>query len=238
MIKVENLSFGYEKNNTVLNDLNFEVGHGETVGIIGANGCGKSTLLKILVGLLSFDGKVTICGLNLEKKNYADIRKRAGYVLQDSDNQLFMSKVKEDIAFAPRNYGYSESEIDKISDEAMSAVGINYLKDRQNAKLSGGEKKLASIAVVLAMQPDVMLLDEPTNGLDPYNRRKIINVLKELPQTKLVASHDLDFIYDICDRVLLLSEGEIRANDGRDAILRNRELLELYHLELPLRFQQ
>lgn len=237
MIKVENLSFGYEKNNTVLNNLAFGIGQGETVGIIGANGCGKSTLLKILVGLLSFEGKVTVCGLEVEKKNYSEIRKKVGYVLQDSDNQLFMSKVKEDIAFAPRNYGYSESEIEEISAEAMNMVGIGHLKDRQNTKLSGGEKKLASIAVVLAMRPDVMLLDEPTNGLDPYNRRKIINVLKELPQTKLIASHDLDLIYDTCDRVILLSGGEIKADGDINTILKNRELLESHHLELPLRFQ-
>lgn len=237
MIKVENLSFGYEKNNTVLNNLAFGIGQGETVGIIGANGCGKSTLLKVLVGLLLFDGKVTVCGLEVEKKNYSEIRKKVGYVLQDSDNQLFMSKVKEDIAFAPRNYGYSESEIEEISAEAMNMVGIGHLKDRQNTKLSGGEKKLVSIAVVLAMQPDIMLLDEPTNGLDPYNRRKIINVLKELPQTKLIASHDLDLIYDTCDRVILLSGGEIKADGDINTILKNRELLESHHLELPLRFQ-
>lgn len=237
MIKVNNLSFGYEKDNYVLKDLSFGIEQGENVGLIGANGCGKSTLLKILVGLLSYEGEAIAFSLPIEKKNYAEIRRKIGYVLQDSDNQLFMSKVSDDVGFAPKNYGYSKEKIETVVNEALEKVGILHLMNRQNSKLSGGEKKLASIAVVLAMTPEMMLLDEPTNGLDPYNRRKVINILKELPQTKLIASHDLDLIYDTCDRVLVLSDGKIMAEGGTDDILKNKELLEKYHLELPLRFQ-
>lgn len=237
MIKVNNLSFGYEKDNYVLKDLSFGIEQGENVGLIGANGCGKSTLLKILVGLLSYEGKATAFSLPIEKKNYAEIRRKIGYVLQDSDNQLFMSKVSDDVGFAPKNYGYSKEKIETVVNESLEKVGILHLMNRQNSKLSGGEKKLASIAVVLAMNPEMMLLDEPTNGLDPYNRRKVINILKELPQTKLIASHDLDLIYDTCDRVLVLSDGKIVANGNKEDILKDKELLEKYHLELPLRFQ-
>ena len=237
MIKLDNLSFGYEKDNYVLKDLSFGIEQGENVGLIGANGCGKSTLLKILVGLLSYEGKATACSLPIEKKNYAEIRRKIGYVLQDSDNQLFMSKVSDDVGFAPKNYGYSKEKIETVVNESLEKVGILHLMNRQNSKLSGGEKKLASIAVVLAMNPEMMLLDEPSNGLDPYNRRKVINILKELPQTKLIASHDLDLIYDTCSRVLVLSDGKIMAEGKTEDILKDKELLEKYHLELPLRFQ-
>lgn len=237
MIKLDNLSFGYEKDNYVLKDLSFGIEQGENVGLIGANGCGKSTLLKILVGLLSYEGKATAFSLPIEKKNYAEIRRKIGYVLQDSDNQLFMSKVSDDVGFAPKNYGYSKEKIETVVNESLEKVGILHLMNRQNSKLSGGEKKLASIAVVLAMNPEMMLLDEPSNGLDPYNRRKVINILKELPQTKLIASHDLDLIYDTCSRVLVLSDGKIMAEGKTEDILKDKELLEKYHLELPLRFQ-
>lgn len=237
MINATGLSFGYEKNLKVLKNLSFSINEGETVGLIGANGCGKSTLLKILVGLLAYEGEVSAFSLPIEKKNFKEIRRKMGYVLQDSDNQLFMSKVKDDVAFAPKNYGYLKEDIEKVVEDSLGQVGILHLKDRQNSKLSGGEKKLASIAVVLAMAPKMLLLDEPTNGLDPYNRRKIINILKDIPQTKLIASHDLDLIYDTCNRVLLLSDGKIMADGSAEEILKNKELLEKYHLELPLRFQ-
>lgn len=237
MIKATDLSFEYEKNSKVLRNLSFSVNEGETVGLIGANGCGKSTLLKILVGLLAYEGEISAFSLPIEKKNFKDIRRKMGYVLQDSDNQLFMSTVKDDMSFAPKNYGYEKEDIETIVDDTLDRVGIAHLKDRQNSKLSGGEKKLASIAVVLAMEPKMLLLDEPTNGLDPYNRRKIINILKDIPQTKIIASHDLDLIYDTCSRVILLSDGQIKADGAAKDILRNKELLESYHLELPLRFQ-
>ena len=237
MINAIGLSFEYEKNLKVLKNLSFSISEGETVGLIGANGCGKSTLLKILVGLLPYEGEVSAFSLPIEKKNFKEIRRKMGYVLQDSDNQLFMSKVKDDVAFAPKNYGYLKEDIEKVVEASLGQVGILHLKDRQNSKLSGGEKKLASIAVILAMAPKMLLLDEPTNGLDPYNRRKIINILKDIPQTKLIASHDLDLIYDTCSRVLLLSDGQIKADGSVEEILKNKELLEKYHLELPLRFQ-
>lgn len=237
MINAIGLSFEYEKNLKVLKNLSFSISEGETVGLIGANGCGKSTLLKILVGLLPYEGEVSAFSSPIEKKNFKEIRRKMGYVLQDSDNQLFMSKVKDDVAFAPKNYGYLKEDIEKVVEASLDQVGILHLKDRQNSKLSGGEKKLASIAVILTMAPKMLLLDEPTNGLDPYNRRKIINILKDIPQTKLIASHDLDLIYDTCSRVLLLSDGQIKADGSVEEILKNKELLEKYHLELPLRFQ-
>lgn len=235
MIAVHDLSFEYEKNIPILKNINFCVGSGESIGLVGANGAGKSTLLKLLVGLeLSYHGSICMAGTTLSKKNLPAIRQKTGYVFQDSNNQLFMSTVYEDVAFAPRNYGLSQNEVDRRVASSLEQVHISELKNKQIYKLSGGEKKLASIATILSMTPDIILMDEPSAALDPKNRRNLIHILNELPQTKLIASHDLDFILDTCSRVLLLSHGEIIADGSALKILNNQELLEENSLELPL----
>ena len=156
---------------------------------------------------------------------------------QDSDSQLFMTTVGEDVAFGPRNYGLSESEVRARTDAALAETGITHLKDRTIMKLSGGEKKLASIATILSMEPEILLLDEPSIALDPRNRRNIINILNRIQATKIIASHDLDMIMDICSRTILMAGGKIIADGPTDQILRDRELLEGNSLELPLRLQ-
>lgn len=239
IIEIEDLRFCYHADRYVLDGISLAVAPGESVGVIGANGVGKSTFLKILAGLLpEYEGSIRIADHLLEKKNYGEIRRRLGYVFQDSDSQLFMSTVYEDVAFAPRNYGKSEEETRELVMKALGQVHMDGRKDRQIYRLSGGEKKLVSIATVLAMGSKLMLLDEPSVALDPRNRRNLIRILNELPQAKIIASHDLDFVYDTCKRVVLLSEGRIAADGRGEDILADRMLLEKHGLELPLSFSR
>ena len=234
-INIENLTFAYQKQHPILKGISLNAGENESIGIIGANGVGKSTFLKILVGLnLDFEGSIRVEEIPLEKKMLAKIREKIGYVFQDSDSQLFMTTVYEDVAFAPRNYGLSEEEVDRRVQSALETVHIAHLKDKPIYQLSGGEKKLVSIATILSMTPDIILMDEPSVALDPQNRRNLIRVLNEFNHLKIIASHDLDFIWDTCKRVILMAEGQIIANGPVEEILRNQELLEKNGLELPL----
>lgn len=235
IISVSDLSFGYDSKRKVLENINFQLKKGESVGLVGANGVGKSTLLKILVGLnTGFQGDVMVNNIPLEKKNLKTIRKNVGYVFQDADSQLFMSTVFDDVAFAPRNYGMSEAEVNEKTMEALKVVHIEQLKDKQIYKLSGGEKKLASIATILSTEPDVILMDEPSVALDPKNRRNLINILNRLNQAKIIASHDLNMIMDTCERTILLSDGKIIKDGNTKEILLDKELMEESGLELPL----
>ena len=238
MIEFQNVSFAYEKGKPVLTDLSFHIKKGEAVGLIGANGAGKSTVMKLLLGLLSGEGKILVDGLKLDRANLAEIRRKLGFVLQNSDNQMFMPTVYEDMMFAPLNYGLTREEAEKHVDAALERLGLMALKYRHNHKLSGGEKRMAAIATILAMDPEAVLMDEPSSALDPYNRRVIINTIRSLKQTKLITSHDLDMILDTCDRVILLSNGHIAADGPAEKLLRDRDLLEANHMELPLRFWQ
>ncbi|MBT9692648.1 energy-coupling factor ABC transporter ATP-binding protein [Eubacterium ventriosum] len=235
IISVSDLSFGYDSKRKVLENINFQLKKGESVGLVGANGVGKSTLLRILVGLnTGFQGDVMVNNIPLEKKNLKTIRKNVGYVFQDADSQLFMSTVFDDVAFAPRNYGMSEAEVNEKTMEALKVVHIEQLKDKQIYKLSGGEKKLASIATILSTEPDVILMDEPSVALDPKNRRNLINILNQLNQAKIIASHDLNMIMDTCERTILLSDGKVIKDGNTKEILLDKELMEESGLELPL----
>ena len=234
-IEVNNLSFAYDKEQPVLKNISFRASAQETIGIIGANGAGKSTLLKLLVGLeLGFKGMIKIEGLAVDQANLPLLREKIGYVFQDSENQLFMSTAFDDVAFGPRNYGLSEIEVQKRVHEALEKVGALPLQDKQIFKMSGGEKKLIAIATALAMSPDILLMDEPTASLDPRNRRKLIELFNTFDYLKLVTTHDLDFILDTCERVILLADGCLVADGAVEDILYNQELLEKYGLELPL----
>lgn len=238
MIQFENVSFSYEKETPILKHISFSIQNGESVGLIGANGAGKSTIMKLILGLLQGEGTVWIDNLPVEKKNYPQIRKKIGYVLQNSDNQMFMPTVYEDMIFGPRNYGYSKAETEQKVNEVLERLHLTHLKHCYNHKLSGGEKRMAAIATILTMNPAIILMDEPSIALDPVNRRLVIETVQSLSQTKLIASHDLDMILDTCDRVLLLSHGEIAADGKAADILYDKELLEHNHLELPLRLQR
>lgn len=237
-INVENLTFGYEKEYPILKSITFNAKENESIGIIGANGVGKSTLLKLLVGLnLNYEGNISIEEIPVQKKTLNRIRERIGYVFQDSDSQLFMSKVYDDIAFAPRNYGLSEEEVKKRVDKALEMVHIQNLKDKQIHKMSGGEKKMASIATIFSMTPDIILMDEPSISLDPKNRRNLINILNEFDHLKIIASHDLDMVLDTCERTILMADGKIIKDGYTKDILNDKNLLEENNLELPLSLQ-
>ncbi|MBS5883664.1 ABC transporter ATP-binding protein [Clostridium sp.] len=238
-INVENLSFSYEKEQPILKNITFTAKENDSIGIIGANGVGKSTLLKLLVGLnLNYEGSIRVENIPVEKNTLSIIRERIGYVFQDSDNQLFMSNVYEDIAFAPRNYGFSEEEVKKRVENALNIVHINNLKNKKIYKLSGGEKKLVSIATIFSMTPDIILMDEPSIALDPKNRRNLINILNEFQHLKIIASHDLDMILDTCNRTILMSEGKIIKDGNTKDILTDKKLLEANNLELPFCLQE
>ena len=234
MIELKNVTFAYESDRPVLKDVSFTIGDGESVGLIGANGAGKSTLMKVLLGLVTAQGLVRVDGLEVTKPNLARVRRKLGFVLQNSDNQMFMPTVYEDMMFAPLNYGLTRDEAEARVDQALDRLGLQALKHRHNHRLSGGEKRMAAIATILAMEPDAVLMDEPTSALDPYNRRIVINTIRALSQTRIITAHDLDMILDTCDRVILLSEGRVVADGPAKKLLSDRALLEKHRMELPL----
>ncbi len=247
MIQFENVTFAYEKGKPVITEVSFEIGKGENVGLIGANGAGKSTVMKLLLGLAGpgagagagsqTEGRILVDGLEVIPRNLAEVRRKLGFVLQNSDNQMFMPTVLEDMLFGLLNYGMSRQEAMQRVDRVLKELGQENLRDLYNHKISGGEKRMAAVATVLAMDPEVLLMDEPTSALDPYNRRIIIDTIRKLPCTKIITSHDLDMIYDTCSRVILLSRGAVAADGPAEEILRDKELLEANRMELPLRFQ-
>ena len=247
MIQFEKVTYAYEKGKTVLSEVSFKIEEGETVGLIGANGAGKSTVMKLLLGLTGpgagktsgslTEGRILVDGLEVVPRNLAGIRRKLGFVLQNSDNQMFMPTVIEDMLFGLLNYGMSREEAMQRADSVLKELGQEKLKGLYNHKISGGEKRMAAVATVLAMDPEVLLMDEPTSALDPYNRRIIINTIRKLPRTKIITSHDLDMIYDTCGRVILLSGGSVAADGPAEEILRDKELLEDNRMELPLRYQ-
>lgn len=235
MIACQHVSFSYEPEHPVLRDLSFTIREGERVGLIGANGAGKTTLMKLMLGLLPLSqGNIQVGNTLISKATLKEIRRSVGYVLQNSDNQMFMPTVYEDMIFAPLNYGMSQEEAEQRVDRVLERLGLEDLKHRYNHKISGGEKRMAAIATILAMDPKALLMDEPTSALDPYNRRIVIKAIRELPQTMLISSHDLDMILETCSRVILLSEGEIAADGPAEQILTDRKLLEQHRMELPL----
>ncbi len=194
-------------------------------------------MLKLLTGLLTGEGVIRVGGAPLRRDTLRAVRRRLGLVLQNAEQQMFMPTVHEDLVFGPLNYGLTREEAEARADAALSQLGIAALKERRNHSLSVGERRMAAIAVVLAMEPEAILMDEPTAALDPRNRRRVIEVIRGLRQTRLVASHDLDMVLDTCARVVLLSDGAVAADGAAETVLRDRALLEAHGLELPLRLQ-
>lgn len=238
-ISLEHVTYGYEQSHPIIKDITFQASAGESIGLIGANGVGKSTLLKLLVGLnLSYEGSIRVGEFAVVKENLPKIREKIGYVFQDADSQLFSSRVYEDVAFAPRNYGLPEKDVAQRVQKALDMVQIRHLKDRQIYKMSGGEKKLVSIATILSMTPKVLCMDEPSIALDPKNRRNLIHILQGFGQLKIIASHDLDLVLDTCSRVILMTNGRIVIDGDAETILSNQKLLEANGLELPFCMQR
>ena len=219
----------------ILDDVSFTLTAGEKVALIGENGAGKSTLLMSLVGITPIEsGNIHVNQIELNKKNLAKIRAETGVVFQNPDDQLFMPKVYDDIAFGPRNLGIAEDEISVRIDTVLEKLGISHLRERMTGRLSGGEKRRIAIATVLVMNPSVLLFDEPSSFLDPKSRRLLIKELLSLQYTQFIATHDLDLALEVCDRVIVLQNGKIQAEGAVKEILTNQELLEKFGLELPL----
>ncbi len=235
VLEVCGLGFAYPDGHEALRDVSFTVAAGEAVGIIGSNGAGKSTLLLHLNGVhLAVQGHVVVNGQTVTRDNVRHVRRRVGMVFQDPDDQLFMPTVADDVAFGPNNMDLSAAEADLRVAQALEAVGAAHLAQRAPYRLSGGEKRAVALAGVLAMRPEVLVLDEPSAALDPLARRKLIHWLRELPQTRLIASHDLDLVQDVCTRVLVLREGRLVADGTPAAIFADSALLARCHLEPPL----
>jgi cobalt/nickel transport system ATP-binding protein len=240
MIEAENISVSYpgSREGDVLDSLSFQAGRGERVALIGANGAGKSTLLLSLAGILApRTGEIRINGMKLEKKNLPAVRRAVGLIFQNPDDQLFMSTVWEDVLFGPLNYLDADksakaetAEKRKVIEEeaarTLDALGISALKDKMPHKLSGGEKRLAALASVLVMKPEILLMDEPSAFLDPRARRRLIAELKKLPQTLIVATHDIDLARELCPRSVILCKGSIRADGQTERLLSDAALLD------------
>jgi len=238
MVEFKNVSFRYPDGTEALKGIHFRITHGESVGVIGANGAGKSTLLQHMNGcLMPTSGSVTIGDLLLTRKTRREIRRKVGIVFENPDDQLFMPTVFDDIAFGPLNLGMDETHVRERVHEALSMVHGLDLRDKPPHHLSAGQKRAVAIAAVMAMEPDILAMDEPAANLDPRSRRLLITLLKTFSHSKIIASHDLDLILDVCERCIVIKDGKVVA-DGRSAeILTNRWLLEENNLELPLSLQ-
>lgn len=235
VIEAKNVDYKYPDGYRAIKNISLYVKEGEKLGIIGANGAGKSTMLKLLIGILSAEsGKIIINDILINKKNLKEIRKNVGFVFQESDNQLFMNTVYDDIVFGLRSSKESEENIKLKVNTIIEKFQIEKLINKQIYKLSGGEKKIVSIAGIMIMNPKIILMDEVTSSLDPKSRRIVINLIKDLKETIVIASHDLDMILDVCDRVLVLNNGEIIQEGQSYFILSNKKIMEESNLELPL----
>lgn len=236
-ISIENLSCVYPDGIQALQGIDFQIAATEKVAIVGANGSGKSTLLLHLNGILMPQhGEVVIGEMLVTTKNLLAIRNFVGLVFQNPDDQLFMPTVWEDVAFGPMNQGLKGTDLKIRVSEALVSVGLDVTKyaERLSHNLSGGEKKRVAIAGVLAMQPQVLVFDEPSAQLDPRSRRQLIQLLQTLPETQLIATHDLDLVLELCDRTIVLSEGKIAYDGNTKKVLSNREFLLAHSLEMPL----
>ena len=226
MFVLEDLTVTYPDGTRAVEGVSFRLAPGESAVLAGANGAGKSSLILAAVGVLPSTGMVCADGVTLEKKNLAELRRRVGVLFQNPDDQLFSATIYDDIAFGPRNMGLSAEETERRVSEALALLGIEYLRGKTALKLSGGEKRLAALASVLAMKPSVLLFDELTAFLDPRARRNLIKIMNGLPQTKLIASHDLPFAGAVASRAIVLKRGRLFADGAAREILRDEKLME------------
>jgi len=238
IVAIENLKYSYPDGTPALNGISFTIHHGESVAVVGANGAGKSTLLQHLNGYLTpIEGKIRIGDFPLTKETLRDVRRTVGMVFQDPDDQLFMPTVFDDVAFGPLNLGLPAEDIERLVKEALENVGALHLKDRPPQHLSAGEKRAVAIATVLAMKPDILVMDEPNTGLDPRARRLLIDQLKQFQHTKVIATHDLDLVIDVCERTIVIHDGQMMVDGKTEEIFADRDILKRSHLEPPLRMQ-
>lgn len=229
-VEIENLSFSYPDGHQALTSIALTIYLGETVAMVGPNGSGKSTLLLHLNGILRGNSVVKVLGLPIAEKNLKEIRRRVGLVFQEPEDQLFSPTVFDDIAFGPINMGYTEAEVGERVAKALKWVGMSGYEQRSPHHLSVGEKKRLAIATVLSMHPELLVLDEPTANLDPRSKWSLIRLLKHLPVTKVVATHDLELVRALCQRTMVINQGVIVADGKTEFILSNISLLKTHGL--------
>ena len=239
-IETRSLTYAYGEGPVVLDRISFTVPHGEKVAVVGPSGAGKSTLLMHLNGLLPestpkmpSNSSVTVDGLAITQNQLPAVRQRVGFVFQDPDDQLFCPTVREDVAFGPLNLGLSREEVLARVEQGLTTVGLAGYEQRSTLQLSLGERKRVCVAGVLACRPRMLVLDEPFTNLDPRARRSLIDILKRFDGAQIIATHDLDLVVELCDRVIVLDDGAIQADGRVHALLRDPELMNRHGLEVP-----
>ena len=236
-LRVEGLHHTYPDGRTALHGVDFAVEAGERVAILGPNGAGKTTLVLHLNGILQpTAGRVTVGDLVVEKANLREVRRRVGIVFQDPDDQLFMPTVREDVAFGPHNLGLRGHELDHCVEDALAAVGMLDAADRAPHHLSFGERRRVAVATVLAMDPEVLVLDEPSSNLDPAARRELAEILLSLSVTTVLVTHDLPYALQLCPRSIVLNTGRVAIEGPTHEILADESVMEANRLELPFGF--
>ncbi|MFE3128222.1 energy-coupling factor ABC transporter ATP-binding protein [Streptomyces hydrogenans] len=236
-LDVRGLAYAYPDGHQALFGVDLTIGRGERVALLGPNGAGKTTLVLHLNGILAAGaGSVAVAGLPVGKKHMAEIRRKVGIVFQDPDDQLFMPTVREDVAFGPAAAGLRGAELDAVVEKALDRVGMAGYADRPPHHLSFGQRRRVAVATVLATEPEILVLDEPSSNLDPASRRELADVLRALDVTVLMVTHDLPYALEPCPRSLVLSEGVIAADGPTREILSDEELMARHRLELPFGF--
>jgi cobalt/nickel transport system ATP-binding protein len=236
-LDVQGVAYAYPDGHQALRRVDLTVAPGERVALLGPNGAGKTTLILHLNGiLLPTAGQVSVGGLPVVKANLKEVRRRVGVVFQDPDDQLFMPTVRDDVAFGPANLGVEGEALDKTVAEALDAVGMADAADRPPHHLSFGQRRRVALATVLAMDPQMLVLDEPTSNLDPAARRDLADILIALPVTAIIATHDLPYALELCPRTVILDDGAIVADGPTAEILADAELMAAHRLELPFGF--
>ena len=233
-LEISDLTFSYPDGRQVLNSVNLQINRSERVALLGPNGAGKTTLVMHLNGiLLSDQGIVKVAGIKVDKENLFEVRKRVGLVFQDPDDQLFMTTVRDDVAFGPSNIGIQGEELNEVVDYALDQVKMKEFADRPPHHLSFGQRRRVAVATVLAMKPDILVLDEPSSNLDPASRRELAEILLNLDVTIFMVTHDLPYALEICPRAAILNNGKIVADGNTRDLLGDEELMESNRLELP-----
>jgi cobalt/nickel transport system ATP-binding protein len=235
-VQARGLTYRYPNGHTALAEVDLHVTHGERVAVLGPNGAGKTTLMLHLNGLLMGEGSLEVAGIDVSKRNLKELRRRVGLVFQDPDDQLFMPSVREDVAFGALNMGLGPAEALARVDEALAAVRMGHAAGRAPHELSMGERRRVAIATVLAMWPDLLVLDEPSANLDPRARRELLDVLERIERSMLVVTHDLPFAAELCERAVVLSAGRVVADSACEQVLADEDLLAAHDLELPAGF--
>jgi cobalt/nickel transport system ATP-binding protein len=235
-VSVEDLRFAYPDGRLALDRVSFAVDPGERVALLGPNGAGKTTLILHLNGVLEGSGSIRVGDVPVERSRLREIRRRVGIVFQDPDDQLFMPTVAEDVAFGPVNLGFAGAELEERVERALLAVGMSAYRDRPPHHLSFGQKRRVALATVLAMEPQVLVLDEPTSNLDPASRRELADILRSLDITLLMPTHDLPYALQLCPRSVVLNEGRVVAEGRTRDLLADDALMAANRLELPFGF--